>query len=146
MIKNLKKQVTSNKTKHVLIQNELNGQQDKIEKLQAYDSSNFINHGSQNFVIFQPISNTSPMSADLTDATVEWKSKALSNEKIKRPITANHILSPILVWMNNSKIRIRFTGSSLNHDKVNVNPRIVIRLFIFYESDAWSGDLTLFLL
>ena len=127
MIINLKKQITSNKTKHVLIQNELNGQQDKIEKLQAYDSSNFINHG-------------------ITDATVEWKSKALSNEKIKRPITANHILSPILVWMNNSKIRIRFTGSSFKQDKVNVNPRIVVNLFIFYELYAWSGDSTLFLL
>ena len=80
------------------------------------------------------------MSADVTDTTVEWKSKALSNEKIKRPITANHILSPILVWMNNSKIRIRFAGSSLKQDKVNVNPRIVVNLFIFYELDAWSGN------
>ena len=86
------------------------------------------------------------MSAHLTDATVEWKSKVLSNEKIKCPFTANHILSPVFVWMNNSKIRIRFTGSCLKQDKVTVNPRIVVNLFIFYELVAWLLDLTLFLL
>ena len=86
------------------------------------------------------------MSAHLTDATVEWKSKVLSNGKIKRPFTANQNLSPVFVWMNNSKIRIRFTGSCLKHNKVTVNPRIVVNLFIFYELVAWSLDLTLFLL
>ena len=38
----------------------------------------------------------------------EWESTGMSNEKIKLPITANHSLSPKLVWINNSGIRVRF--------------------------------------
>ena len=43
--------------------------------------------------------------------------------------------------MNNSKIRVRFTGSWLKQDKVTFNPRNVVDLFIVYELDAWSRDL-----
>ena len=53
-LKNLNKKVTSNKTKHSLVENEL-------KKLQTFDSSIFIgqsyynNDGLQNCLIFQPI-------------------------------------------------------------------------------------------
>ena len=43
--------------------------------------------------------------------------------------------------MNNSKIRVRFTGSWLKQDKVTFNPRSVVDLFIVYKLDAWSRDL-----
>ena len=63
--------------------------------------------GSQNFLIFQTIFKTLTMPDGLTDTIVEWKSEDLSNGKIKPPITANDSLSPKLIWMNNSKIRLR---------------------------------------
>ena len=53
-LKNLNKKVTSNKTKHSLVENE-------FKKLQTFDSSIFIgqsyynNDGLQNCLIFQPI-------------------------------------------------------------------------------------------
>ena len=53
-LKNLNKKVTSNKTKHSLVENEL-------KKLQTFDSSIFIgqsyynNDGLQNCLIFQPV-------------------------------------------------------------------------------------------
>ena len=65
----------------------------------------------------------------------------MSNEKIKPPYTANKSLSPKLIWMNNSKIRLRFTGSCLKRDKESFTPNNVVNLFIVYELDKWSQDL-----
>ena len=48
------------------------------------------------------------MFAVLSGTIAEWKSKELSNEKIKRPFTSNHNLPRKLAWMNNSRIRLRF--------------------------------------
>ena len=57
------------------------------------------------------------MPAGLIDAIVECESKALSNEKIRPPITANHSLSPKLIWINNSGIRVRFKVDCLKQQK-----------------------------
>ena len=44
--------------------------------------------------------------------------------------------------MNNSKIRLEFRGSSLQHeDKEAYIPKHVVYLFIFYELDTWVRDL-----
>ena len=75
--------------------------------------------GLQIFLIFQLIFKILTMLAGLIDTTVEWKSKGLLNEKIRPPTTENNSLSPKLRWMNNSKIRVEFKGSSLKQDKVN---------------------------
>ena len=40
--KNINKKVTSNKTKHLLIESKLKNLQDKMKKLQTYDSCFFI--------------------------------------------------------------------------------------------------------
>ena len=75
------------------------------------------------------------MSAGLTATIIEWGSKKLPNEKIKPPLTANQILFLKLVWMNNSRIRVRFKGSCLKQDKVTYNPRNAVNWFIDYELD-----------
>ena len=41
-LKDLKMKLTSNKSKHLLVENELKKLQDKIGKLQTYDSSLFV--------------------------------------------------------------------------------------------------------
>ena len=63
------------------------------------------------------------------------------NEKIKPPYTENKSLSPKLTWMNNSKIRLRFTGSCLKQDKTTFTPNNVVNFYIVYELDRWSHDL-----
>ena len=80
------------------------------------------------------------MPAGLTDTIVDWESKRLSNVKIKSHITANHSLSPKLIWMNNSKIKLRIIGSCLKQDNVTFTSRYVVNLFIFYELDAHLQD------
>ena len=76
-----------------------------------------------NFLIFQPIFNTSKTQAGLTSTFI------FSNEKIKLPITQNHSLSP------------KFTRSCFRQDKVTFTPRNAVNLFIAYVLDACSRDL-----
>ena len=49
--------------------------------------------------------------------------------------------SPKLIWMNNSKIRLRFTGSCLKQDKATFTPNNVVNLIFDYELYRWSQDL-----
>ena len=68
---------------------------------------------------------------------VQLKSKELSNEKIKPPITANSSLSPKLTRMNNSRIGLRYEGSCLKRAKVTFTTRNVVNSFIVSELDKW---------
>ena len=44
--------------------------------------------------------------------------------------------------MNNSKIRLKFKGSSLNQEnKAAYTPKNVVNLFTVHELDTWSRDL-----
>ena len=110
-LKNLNKKVTSNKTKNLLVENEL-------QNLQLFDSSLFIdqrnlnNHGAQLYLIFQPIYKTITTSSGLPDTISKWESKGLSYEKSKPPYTENKSLSPKLVCYN-YKIKLKFKGSCL---------------------------------
>ena len=82
------------------------------------------------------------MPAGLTGTIIEWKSKGLTIEKIKLLITAHHSLSPKLKWYN-SKIWVQFKGSCLKQDLNSVfTPRNVVNLYIVYELDVWSWDLS----
>ena len=83
--------ISSNKTKHVLVENEL--------KLQTFDSSLFIsqsyffNDGAQLYLIFQALSCTLKRLGD-TEKVVSWKSKGLSAKKLTTPTTTDNSLSP----------------------------------------------------
>ena len=64
-IKNVNKKVTSNKAKHVLVQNELNELSKKVKLLSTKDYSSFLsriyfasNDGSQNKFVYQPTLDT----------------------------------------------------------------------------------------
>ena len=77
--------------------------------------SHFEEDGTQNYLIFQPmyryfktINNVDNMS--------DWKSKGLSNERIKTPSTSNNSLNPLLDYFH-TKMRLKFSGSCLKQDK-----------------------------
>ena len=88
------RKITQNKTKHLLVENELN-------KLKTFDSSYFIGKshfdedGTQNYLVFQPINKYFKVITN-TDYVSSWKSKELSAESIKPPTTSDNSLIPAL--------------------------------------------------
>ena len=106
-ISNLNRKITQNKTKHLLIENELN-------KLKIFDSSYFIGKshfeedGTQNYLVFQPIHKYFKLITN-TLSILSWQSKGLSKENTDRPTTS---LSPSINYLGN-KIGVKFTGSCL---------------------------------
>ena len=54
-----------------------------------------------------------------TDYISSWKSKGLSDESIKPPTTSDKSLNPALNYYG-TKIRVKFTGSCLNNQKIHI--------------------------
>ena len=84
-LSSLNQKITQNKTKHLLVENELN-------KLKTFDSGYFIGKshfeedGVQNYLVFQPIIKYFKVNTMTnTDYILSWKSKGLSAESIKPP-------------------------------------------------------------
>ena len=106
-LSNLNKKITLNKSKHLLVENELN-------KLKTFDSSHFISKshfdvdGTQNYLVFQPLNKYFKLITN-TLSILLWQSKGLSNENIDTPTTT---LSPSINYVGN-KIRVKFNGSCL---------------------------------
>ena len=116
-LSSLNRKITQNKSKHLLVENELN-------KLKTFDSGYFIGKshfeedGVQNYLVFQPIvryfkvdtiTNTSYVSS--------WKSKGLSAESIKPPTTSDNSLTPELNYYDDFKVKVKFTKSCLKQPK-----------------------------
>ena len=80
------KKITKDKTKHLLVENELN-------KLKTFDSSYFINKshfeedGTQNFLVFQLLNKYFKLITN-TLFILSWQSKGLSTENIDPPTTS----------------------------------------------------------
>ena len=87
------RRITENKTKHLLVENEL-------KKLKTFDLSYFIGKshfeedGTQNYLVFQPVNKYFRIGN--SDYVLSWKSKGLSAESIKPPSAPNIFLSPLL--------------------------------------------------
>ena len=95
----LNRKVTQNKTKHLLVKNELN-------QLKTFNSGYFIGKshfeedGTQNYLLFQPMSKYFKLMTN-TSYILSWQSKGLSNENIDSSTTN---LSPLIDYVGN-KIR-----------------------------------------
>ena len=110
---NLNRKITQNKSKHLLVENELN-------KLKTFDSSYFIRKshfedGVQNYLVFQPMYRD--FKTDSSYYISSWAPKGLSNETIKPPSARNNFRTPSLNYLG-TKIRVKFSGSCLKQDKV----------------------------
>ena len=130
-ISNLNRTLTLNKTKDLLIENEL-------KKLKTFDLSYFIGKshfeedGTQNYLVFQPINRYFKIGN--SDNVLSWKSKGLSDESINPPSASNNFLSPSLNYLN-AKIRVRFNGSCLKQDKLTYTHQKIINIYIVYETN-----------
>ena len=133
-ISNLNRKITQNKTKHLLIENELN-------KLKIFDSSYFIGKshfeedGTQNYLVFQPIHKYFKLITN-TLSILSWQSKGLSKDNTDPPTTS---LSPSINYLGN-KIGVKFTGSCLKQsNKLTYPYGKVVNIYIVYELGASSS-------
>ena len=90
--------IITNKSKHLLVENEL-------KKLKTFDSSYFRakshfvgNDGTENYLVFQPISRCFKVIANANYIS-SWKSKGLSDESINPPATPDNSLSPLIDYL-----------------------------------------------
>ena len=113
--------VTKNKTKHLLIENEL-------KKLQKFDAvyfrgkSHFEEDGRQNYLVFQPIYRyfRRIIGVGSDNYIYFWKFISLSDERLNCNTAFNYKSSPELSYYG-TKIRVEFNGSCLKQDKVTYN-------------------------
>ena len=108
-LSSLNKKITQNKSKHLLVENELN-------KLKTFDSGYFIGKshfeedGTQNYLVFQPIYRYFKVFSitQYLEYVSEWKSKGLSSESFKAISTTDNSLNPTLSYYG-TKTRVKFT-------------------------------------
>ena len=106
----LNRKITANKTKNLLVENELN-------KLKTFDLSYFIGKShfeeddTQNYLEFQPMKRYFRVTAN-TDYVSSWKSKGLSVETIKPPTISDNSLTPVVSFYG-TKTRVKVSGSCL---------------------------------
>ena len=65
----------------------------------------------------------------------------MSNKKAQPPFTADKSFSPNLIWMNNYRTRLRFTGTCLRQELASFTPSNIVHLFIVYELGKWLQNL-----
>ena len=141
----LNRKITQNKTKHLLVGNELN-------KLKTFDSSyligksHFEEDGTPNYLLFQPIKRYFKVNTITNvDYVSSWKSKALSVESIKPPTTSDNSLTPELKYYG-TKTRVKFNGSCLQQSNILYTHSTIVNIYIGYElgaSGSHNNDSTL---
>ena len=131
-LSSLKKRVNTNKTKHLLVENE-------FKKLKTFDLSFFIGkndfeeNDTQNYLVFQPLNKYFKIITN-TKYISSWKSKGLSDENITAPTTSDYKLNPKLGNFG-TKTRVEFRGSCLKQNKTTFNHGKIVNTYIVYEFD-----------
>ena len=132
-LSSLNRKVTSNKTKHLLVENEL-------KKLKRFDSSYFIGKshfeedGAKNYLVFPPVYRHFKIIAGVGNGRYiyYWQSKGLSDERINSITASNYSVTPFLDYYG-TKTRVECSGSCLKQDKVTFNQRKIVNIYIVYE-------------
>ena len=125
-------EITSNKTKHVLVENE-------FKKLKPFDWSFFIGKshfkedGVQNHLLFQPLNKYFKVIAS-TNYISSWQPKGLSDETIKAPTTSDNSFNAKVSYYG-AKARLEFRGSCLKQDKSTFNHGKIVNIYVVYELD-----------
>ena len=108
-LQNISERIASNKTKHLLVENEL-------KKLKTFDLSyfkdkgHFEEDGNQNYLVFQPMQKYFKRIAGVGSGNCLyfWKSKGLSDDRINSNTASNHRITPELGYYG-TKGRVKFS-------------------------------------
>ena len=110
----LNKKITSNKTKHFLVEN-------KLKKLEKFDAAYFRgknyfdgDDGAQNYLVFQPVYKYFEKRGDKVSS---WRSKGLSDEKIISTTTSADKFATKTIY-DNARIKVKFNGDLLRQNLV----------------------------
>ena len=129
----LNQRITSNESKHLLVENEL-------KNIKTFDSSYFIGKshfeedGTQNYLVFQPMYRYFKIIAGVGNGRYiyYWRSKGLSDERINSITASNYSVTPFLDYYG-TKTRVEFSGSCLKQDSFIFNHKKVVNIYIVYE-------------
>ena len=129
----LNKKMTSNKSRNLLVENEL-------KKLKTFDSDYFIGKshfeevGTQNYLVFQPRYIYFKRIAGVGNGNYiyYWQSRGLFDERINYIRTPNHSIS-LNVDHYGTKTRVEFNGSCLKQESTTFNHKKVVNIHIVYE-------------
>ena len=147
-LSSINRKITSNKTKHLLVENglkELKKLSEKSALVMCYifiTTSRFDGgDGFQDYLIFQPVHRYIKIITN-TKYISEWKSKGLSDESIKPPPTSDNSLTPLIDYYGYN-IRVKFNGSILRQPRVSYTHEKIVNIYIVYElagSSSHSDD------
>ena len=120
-LQSLNKKINSNKTKHLLVENE-------TKKLNNFDAAYFRgknyfdNDGKQNYLVFQPVYKCFERAGN------EVSSWGLSNEKISSVSNSNGTVPKIMY--DNARIKVKFNGNLLKQSKVTYNHGLIVNIYV----------------
>ena len=133
-LKSLNQKINSNKTEHLLVENEL-------KKLKTFDSiyfrdkCHFEEDGMQNYLVCQPIKRYFKEIVGVGDGKYicYWKSKGLSAEWINSIKASDYGIIPYLSYYNTNKIRVKFNVGCLKQDQATLLHVGIVNIYIVYE-------------
>ena len=130
-LSSLNRKITKNKSKHLLVENELN-------KLKTLDTGYFIRKshfgedGTQNYLVFQAMYRYFRLITN-TSNILSWQSKGLSNKNFDPPHT-NFFMS--IDYVGN-KIRVKLNRSCLKHsNNISYTHKKIVNICIVYEGNV----------
>ena len=128
-LKSFNQKNNSNKTKHLLVEKEIN----RLKKIsKEYIAVKYLSeeNGIQNYLVFQLMSKYLKVPNN-KNYVLECKSKGISAESVKTPATVNNILNPLLEYDN--KLKLKFNRSCLKQDKVTYDHGKIVNIYIVNE-------------
>ena len=128
-LSSINKKITTNKTKHLLVENELK----KLEKFDAayFRGKNYFEEdGTQNYLVFQPVYKYFEKTGDKVSS---WKSKGLSNEKTILTVISIDKSATKAIY-DNARIKVKFNSDLLRQNQVTYNHGSIVNVYIVYET------------
>ena len=127
-LQSLSKGIASNKTKHLLVENEL--KKIKTFDLSYFEGKNYFGNDSKNYLIFDTTSSIlTNILGTPNNSILEWASIRVSKDVIKPPKSNKNILSPLL---DRDKNRVKFNGDCLIQDQITYTPQTIVNIYIVY--------------
>ena len=125
---------TTNKIKHLLVENEL-------KKIKTFDSiyfrgkSHFEEECTQTYLVFQLIKRyfKEIVGAGNGSYIYYWKSKRLSDKRINSIKTSDYGITPYLSYYNTNKVRVKFDGGFLKQDQPTLFYGGTVNFYFFQE-------------